>query len=64
LSAELFVRRGIPDHIRSGNGAEFTAHRARNWFSRLGVKRLFIGPGNSWGNGYVESFIGKCEMSF
>ncbi len=58
---ELFVARGIPDHIRSDNGAEFTARRVRDWLSRLGVKTLFIEPGSPWENGYVESFIGKMR---
>tara|TARA_Y100000294_G_scaffold135793_1_gene128581 strand:+ start:213 stop:674 length:462 start_codon:yes stop_codon:yes gene_type:complete len=61
---ELFVARGIPDHIRSDNGAEFTARRVRNWLSRLGVKTLFIEPGSPWENGYVESFIGKMRDEF
>lgn len=53
---ELFVWLGVPDHIRSDNGPEFTAKRVRDWFSRLRVKTLFIEPGNPWENGYVESF--------
>ena len=58
---ELFVARGIPGHIRSDNGAEFTARRVRSWLSSLGVKTLFIEPGSPWENGYVESFIGKMR---
>ena len=29
--AELFVRRGAPDHIRSDNGSEFTAKAVQDW---------------------------------
>ncbi len=58
---ELFARRGTPEYIRSDNGAEFTAHRGREWLSHLGVKTLFIEPGSPWENGYVESFIGKLR---
>lgn len=58
---ELFVRRGLPDHIRSDNGPEFTAKRVRHWLSGLGVKTLFIEPGSPWENGYAESFIGKMR---
>ena len=58
---ELFVARGIPGHIRSDNGAEFTARRVRSWLSSLGVKTLFIEPGSPWENGYVESLIGKMR---
>ena len=55
----LFMSRGIPDHMRSDNGPEFTADRIREWLSRIGVKTLFIEPGSPWKNGYVESFNGK-----
>ena len=57
----LFVFRGIPDHIRSDNGPEFTARAVRKWLNRLGVKTLFIEPGSPWENGYIESFNGKMR---
>jgi len=57
----LFVFRGIPEHIRSDNGSEFTARQVRNWLSQLGVKTLFIEPGSPWENGYIESFNGKMR---
>jgi putative transposase len=57
----LFISRGIPEHIRSDNGPEFTAKAVRNWLERLGVKTLFIEPGSPWENGYVESFNGKLR---
>ena len=58
---ELFVRRRLPEHIRSDNGPEFTSKRVRDWLSDLGVKTLFIEPGSPWENGYVESFNGKMR---
>ena len=58
---DLLVLRGIPEHIRSDNGPEFTAREVRRWLSRLGVKTLFIEPGNPWENGYIESFNGKLR---
>jgi putative transposase len=57
----LFVLRGIPEHIRSDNGTEFTAGEIRKWLSHLGVKTLFIEPGSPWENGYIESFNGKLR---
>jgi len=57
----LFVFRGIPEHIRSDNGPEFTAKAVRGWLSRLGVKTLFIEPGSPWENGCIESFNGKLR---
>jgi putative transposase len=56
---ELFIFRGIPEHIRSDNGPEFAAKAVGKWLGRLGVKTLFIEPGSPWENGYVESFNGK-----
>jgi len=57
----LFIFRGIPDHIRSDNGPEFTGKAIRSWLNRLGVKTLFIEPGSPWENGYIESFNGKLR---
>jgi putative transposase len=59
--AWLFCTRGIPAHIRSDNGSEFTAQRVRDWLSRLGVRTLFIEKGSPWENGYIESFNGKMR---
>jgi len=58
---ELFLLRGIPEHIRSDNGPEFTAKAIRKWLNRVGVKTLFIEPGSPWENGYIESFNGKLR---
>ena len=56
---DLFVRRGVPEHIRSDNGSEFTATVVREWLQKLSVKTLYIEPGSPWENGYIESFNGK-----
>ena len=58
---ERFVYRRVPEHIRSDNGAEFTAKVVRDWLARMGVKTLFIEPGSPWENGYIESFNGKLR---
>ena len=57
----LFILRGIPGHLRSDNGAEFTARTVRKWLTVLGVKTLFIEPGSPWENGYIESFNGRMR---
>ncbi len=59
--AGLFVYRGVPDHIRSDNGPEFTALAVRDWLGRVGVKTLYIEPGSPWENGYNESFNGTLR---
>ena len=58
---DLFLQRGIPEHIRSDNGPEFTARAIRQWLRDLGVKTLYIEPGSPWENGYIESFNGKLR---
>jgi len=58
---ELFIFRGVPAHIRSDNGAEFTSTAVREWLKEMGVKTLFIEPGSPWENGYIESFNGKLR---
>ncbi len=57
----LFLFRGVPEHIRSDNGPEFTAKAIRKWLGRMDVKTLFIEPGSPWENGYIESFNGKLR---
>jgi putative transposase len=58
---ELFITKGIPDHIRSDNGSEFTARSIQSWLKALKVKTLFITPGSPWENGYNESFNGRLR---
>lgn len=59
--AWLMATRGVPGHIRSDNGAEFTAKAVRSWLGRVGVKTLYIEPGSPWENGYIESFNGRLR---
>ena len=59
--AELFVTHGVPAHIRSDHGSEYTAELIRLWLVALQVQTLFIEPGSPWENGYVESFNGKLR---
>jgi len=58
---DLFLVNGVPDIIRSDNGAEFTAKLIRGWLERLGAQSLFIELGSPWENGYYESFNGKLR---
>ncbi len=59
--SDLFIRRGVPEHIRSDNGSEFTATKVQDWLRRVEVKTLYIAPGSPWENGYIESFNGKLR---
>ena len=46
--ADLFVRHGPPEYLRSDNGPEFSAKLVRRWLGRVGVETLFIEPGSPW----------------
>ena len=59
--SDLFVRRGVPDYIRSDNGPEFVAFRVREWLGRGSVKTLFIKPRSPRENGFMESFNRKLR---
>jgi transposase InsO family protein len=59
--AEVMLRRGIPEYLRSDNGPEFVARELRYWLAKLGTGTLDIEPGSPWENGYCESFNGKLR---
>ena len=59
--AEVMLMRGVPEHIRSDNGAEMTANVVRSWLAQVGAKTLFIEPGSPWENGYCDPFNGKLR---
>jgi putative transposase len=59
--SDLFMTEGVPDHISSDNGSEFTAKSLREWIGSLGVRTAYIEPGSPWENGYNESFNGKLR---
>ena len=58
---DLFTKNGLPDYIRSDNGAEFTAGAVRKWLGALGVKAAYITPGSPWENGFNERFNGSLR---
>lgn len=58
---KLFMQQGVPEHIRSDNGSEFTAIAVREWLAVAKVRTLFFEPGSPWENGYNESFNGKLR---
>jgi transposase InsO family protein len=57
----LFIQRGMPEYIRSDNGAEFTTENVRGFLKKMGVKTAFIEPGSPWENGFNESFNGTLR---
>ncbi len=61
--ADVMLTKGIPEHIRSDNGAEMTSRIVQNWLAGLGSKTLYIEPGSPWENGYCESFNANCATN-
>lgn len=59
--ADLMVRHGVPEHVRSDNGPEMVAENLRNWLDNMGAKTAYITPGSPWENGYCESFNGRMR---
>ena len=59
--AGLMLAHGVPAHIRSDNGPEFTAKAIRQWLSGNSVKTCYIKPGAPWENAYAESFIARVR---
>ena len=57
----MFIRRGVPGHIRSDNGPEFVAKTVQDWITAVGAKTAYIAPGSPWENGYVESFNARLR---
>ena len=62
--ADVMVRKGVPEHLRSDNGPEFVAHDLRQWLANTGAKTSYIEPGSPWENGYCESFNSKLRDEF
>jgi transposase InsO family protein len=58
---QLFLEHGLPEYLRSDNGAEMTATAVREFLGGIKVGTLYIEPGSPWENGYIESFNGKLR---
>lgn len=55
-------RRGVtPAFVRFDNGPEFVAHAVAHWCASNGVDAVFIDPGSSWQNAWIESFNSKLR---
>ncbi|MCO6389408.1 IS3 family transposase [Aliihoeflea sp. 40Bstr573] len=59
--SDLFILRGVPEHIRSDNGPEFIAKAVQDWIAAVGAKTAYIAPGSPWENGYIESFNARLR---
>ena len=61
LLFHLFISPGIPEHLHSDNGPEFTEKAIRARLNQIGVKPLYVEQGSPWENGHIESFNGKLR---
>jgi len=59
--SDLFILRGVPEHIRSDNGPEFVAKSVQQWITAVGAKTAYIAPGSPWENGFIESFNARLR---
>ncbi len=57
----LFLTRRVPKFLRSDNGLEFVARTVCQRLAESGCQTLFINPGSSWENGYIERFNDKLR---
>jgi putative transposase len=62
--SDLFILRGVPEHIRSDNGPEFVAKAVQEWITAVGAKTAYITPGSPWENGFIESFNARLRDEF
>ena len=59
--SDLFILRGVPEHVRSDNGPGFVARIVREWIAAVGARTAYIEPGSPRENGFCESFNGKLR---
>lgn len=57
----LCLKRGYPAVLRMDNGPEFISKHLETWSKENQVTQAFIPPGQSWNNGYVESFHNRLR---
>ncbi len=55
----LAVSRGLPQVLRTDNGAEFCGRTMRTWAHQRGLTLRLIEPGKPNQNAYIESFNGR-----
>ena len=54
----LFARHGLPDHLITDNGRQFSSHEFNEFLDHNGVKHTFSPPYHPATNGAAENFVG------
>ena len=60
---DCMLARGIPEHLRSDNGAEMTARRVKLWLKTVGTQPLFIESGSPWKTDTANRSTANCAMN-
>jgi putative transposase len=59
MRTDLFIRRGVPEHIRSNNGPEYISKAMDQWAYWNKVELDFSRPRKPTDNALIESFNGR-----
>jgi len=59
--SDLFILRGVPQHIRSDTGPEFVAKTVQDRRGAVGAKTAYIELGSPWENCFIESFNARLR---
>ena len=57
LLRDVFARYGLPEHLHSDNGSQFTSEVFRNFMKANNIRHTFSAPYHPATNGQVERFI-------
>ena len=63
LLSDLFILRGVPEHIRSDNGPEFVAKAVQEWITAVGAKTAYITPAARGRTASSSPSMRVCAMS-
>ncbi len=61
--SDLFILRGVPEHVRSDNGPEFIAKSVQAWIAAIGAKATYIAPGSPWRTALSKASTRDCGMN-
>ena len=57
LLRDVFARYGLPEHLHSDNGSQFTSEVFRNFMKANNIRHTFSSPYHPATNGQVERFV-------
>ncbi|KAI0210576.1 hypothetical protein LSAT2_004663, partial [Lamellibrachia satsuma] len=57
LLRDVFARYGLPEHLHSDNGSQFTSEVFRNFMKANNIRHTFFAPYHPATNGQVERFV-------